>query len=310
MQKVIAVAPLYQESQDKLETLYDVRRLYDDDHDRLSTDWIEGCKVVVTNSGCGVGADILKTLPNVQLVANFGTGVDKIDLDYCRVHDIAVTHTPDVLTEDVAHLALGLMLSTVRRLSAADRYVRAGLWSKGKYRLTRSLRNMRVGILGLGRIGTAVAKLCEPFGCTIGYSGPNRKSVGYDFFQTCPELAEWADILVITCMGGEATAGMVSETVLRKLGQDGYVINVSRGSVIDEQALVKCLREKVIAGAGLDVFSSEPHVPEILLTMDNVVLLPHIGSATHDSRRAMGECTLANIAAYFTGNPLPNIFRT
>lgn len=309
MKKVLAVAPVYSNTQDKLEGLYDVVRFYaDEDAEKMNDQWLEDCEVAVTNSGCGADGSVLSRMPGLRLVANFGTGVDKIDLQYCRERGLAVTHTPDVLTDEVAHLAISLMLSTVRRLPAAERFLRSGQWQKGRFALTRSLKDMKIGIVGLGRIGHAIARLCEPFGCRLAYSGPNKKDTSWQYFSQCNELAAWADILVVSCLGGDSTIGLISADVLKNLGENGYLVNIARGTVVDERALVESLKVGGIASAGLDVFAVEPNVPEELLAMENVVLLPHVGSATHDTRTAMGECMLANVAAYFRAEPLPNVF--
>ena len=309
MNTILSLTPLYHDTQKKLETRYDLVRIYlDEDIEKMTEEWLYSCEVVVTNSLCGAGQAILDRLPNLKLVANFGTGVDKIDLQYCKTRNVTVTHTPDVLTDDVAHLAFGLLISAVRQIPAAERHLRDGKWHKTIFPLTRSLKNMRVGILGLGRIGHAVASLCKPFGCSIAYCGPHKKDVDYPFFSECADLAQWADALVVSCLGGNSTDGLVSSEVLRKLGKEGFLINIARGSVVDEPALVSALKDGVIAGAGLDVFVNEPEVPKDLLTMDNVVLLPHVGSGTSYTRKAMGECMLTNVDAFFRGESLPNIF--
>jgi len=309
--KVLLIAPLYDETQQELESLYTVLRLYELEPPwQVPQEWCKDCAVVVTHSSRGVDAGILKQLPQVKLVANFGTGVDKIDLAYCAERSISVTHTPDVLTDDVAHLTLALMLDVVRGISASDRFVRAGKWRDAQFGLTRSLKNMRVGIVGLGRIGQAIAALAVPLGCEIAYTGPNRKEVEYQYFPQLTQLAQWAEILVVSCLGGPTTDGLVTAEVLQQLGPDGYIINVARGSVIDESALVDSLLRGIIGGAGLDVYADEPNIPAVLLTLDNVVLVPHLGSATDHSRKEMGKRTLANVAACFAGEPLPNIFGT
>jgi lactate dehydrogenase-like 2-hydroxyacid dehydrogenase len=216
-----------------------------------------------------------------------------------------VTNTPDVLTEDVADTALALMLATIRRIVVADRYVRAGSWLKGAMPLTDSPQGKTVGIIGLGRIGRAIARRCEAFHLKVAYTGPNPKpDVAYEYFADPVALAVRSDILIAACPGGEATNGIVSRAVIDALGAEGVFVNISRGSVVDEPALVAALTEGRLGGAGLDVFASEPRVPEPLLKLDNVVLLPHVGSATHPTRRAMGQLVIDNLAAFFSGKPL------
>lgn len=309
MNKIIQTAPIYPLVQTRLENSYDVLQYqHGADPQSIPQEWRENCEVVVSTAFLGIDGATLQYLPRVKLVANFGVGVDSIDLQYCADHAITVTHTPDVLTDDVADLTIALILSTLRRIPQADQFVRNQQWHEGAFPLTRSLRGMKVGILGLGRIGLAIAQLCQPFGCTLGYYGPNRKDNEYHYFSKPAELAAWSDLLVVACPGGDATRGLVSAEVLLALGPGGYVINIARGSVIDESALVDALIHGKIAGAGLDVFACEPNVPNELLAMENVVLLPHIGSATHQTREKMALMTLANVDAYFAGKPLPNIF--
>ena len=266
---------------------------------------IPACEVIVTTSGCGIDGTTLAKLPTVKLVANFGTGVDLIDLKYCAEHNIAVSHTPGVLTEDVADLTLALILATLRQVVSADRFVRGGRWKTQKFALTRSIRGLNIGIVGMGKIGQEIARLCTTFGTQIGYFGPNRKPVDYAYYPDVDQLADWADVLIAACPGGRSTQGLISASVLDKLGPRGFFINIARGSVVDEQALVERLLTGAIAGAGLDVFADEPNIPEQLLSLDNVVLQPHLGSATDRSRLEMGNLTLANVAAYFEGKPLP-----
>ncbi len=241
----------------------------------------------------------------MKLIANFGTGVDLIDLDYCDMNIVAVSHTPGVLTEDVANLTLALILATLRQVAAADRFVRDGLWLRQEYPLSRSIRGLNIGIIGMGGIGREVARLCAAFGTQIGYNGPHRKQIDYIYYPEIKQLTDWADVLIAACPGGKSTQGLISGAVLDKLGPQGILIKIARGSVVDEQALVDRLVTGALAGAGLDVFADEPNVPEQLLRLDNVVLQPHLGSGTSRTRMKMGELTLANVAAHFAGKPLP-----
>ena len=253
-------------------------------------------------------------LPKLEIIAGFGVGYDYIDVGYAAEKGIVVTNTPDVLTEEVADLTLGLMLATVRELPQADRYLRQGRWRKGDYPLTASLRGRRVGILGLGRIGKAIARRCEAFGLKVAYHGRRRQAgVDYPYYETLVALARDVDMLVIVAPGGAGTRHLVDRTVLEALGRDGILINVARGSVVDEAALIAALKSKTIRAAGLDVFADEPNVPAELIAMDNVVLLPHVGSASVKTRTAMGQLVADNLIAWFAGKgpltPVPETAR-
>ncbi|HVL56486.1 MAG TPA: NAD(P)-dependent oxidoreductase, partial [Burkholderiaceae bacterium] len=207
--------------------------------------------------------------------------------------------------EDVADLAFALLIATVRRVALGDRFVRSGAWLKGSMPLTDSLQQKRVGIVGMGRIGQAIARRCAAFNTDIAYYGPQRKPLDWRYFDDLIELARWADVLVASLPGGQATAKRVSREVLEALGPDGYFVNIARGSVVDQGALVELLGQRRLAGAGLDVFNDEPNVPAALLTMDHVVLQPHQGSATFTTRQAMGQLVLDNVAAFVAQRPLP-----
>ena len=303
---ILLMAPLYPPTQQELESRWTVRRLWEAaDPDALLDEMAADCRVVVTTGGRGIDAAAMARLPKLALVSCFGVGVDAIDLDYCKAHGIVVTNTPDVLTEDVADLALALLLSTLRRIPAGDRFVRGGRWLEGGMPLTRSLQGRKVGVVGLGRIGMAIATRCEAFGTTIGWHGPRAKpNVRWRYFDDLVALGEWADVLVAACPGGAATRGLVSRAALEALGPDGVFVNIARGSVVDEPALVELLGDGKLGSAGLDVFDDEPNVPAALLTMDNVVLQPHVGSGTHPTRTAMGRLVLDNVAAWMEGKPL------
>ena len=244
----------------------------------------------------------MDALPALKLVACFGVGVDAIDVMHAHRRGIVVTNTPDVLTEDVADLALALLLSTIRRIPQGDRFVREGRWLKGAMALTPSLQGRKIGIVGLGRIGAAIAKRCAAFNTDIGYFGPREKpSSGYCYFRDIVALADWADVMIAACPGGAETRGIVSRAALETLGPEGIFINIARGSVVDETAMIELLSSGKLGAAGLDVFEREPHVPAALLALDNVVVHPHQGSATHTTRMAMGRLVLDNIAAWLAG---------
>lgn len=266
-----------------------------------------GIRVVLTGGAEGIDAATIDQLPDLALIAVCAVGYDKVDVTYARARGVRVTNTPDVLTDDTADLAIALMFATYRRVALYDRYVRAGDWaSKGPPPLARKLSGQRIGILGLGRIGRAIARRAEPFAGEIAYHSRRPvEGMPYRYAADAHALAASVDILIVATPGGAETAGLVDAAMLDALGPRGTLINIARGSVVDEAALVSALVEGRLGAAGLDVFADEPHVPEALLTMDQVVLLPHQGSATVETRAAMAELALANIAAFYAGEPLP-----
>ena len=251
---------------------------------------------------------ILDALPNLKLVACFGVGVDGVNVAELARRGIAVTNTPDVLTEEVADFAMGLLLATVRQIVKGDRYVRSGDWVKlGNMEMTWSLTGGKtLGIIGLGRIGKAIAKRAEAFNLTIAYHGRSRQAdVPYRYYADPVSLARDSDMLMAVTPGGPGTKHLVNAAVLEALGPDGIFINVARGSVVDQVALVAALKDRKIAAAGLDVFETEPCVPAGLVDMlDNVVLQPHQASASHETRGAMGDLMIANVQAFLAGKPL------
>jgi lactate dehydrogenase-like 2-hydroxyacid dehydrogenase len=261
---------------------------------------------VVTSGRTGVDAELMSALPNLGAVVNFGVGYDTTDVDAAAARGVLVSNTPDVLTDCVADTAVGLTIDVMRQFSAADRYVRAGRWPvEGNYPLTRQVSNTRVGIIGLGRIGSAIALRLSAFGCVISYH--NRHVVEgspYSYVGSPLELARGVDVLIVAAAGGSGTQGLVSRSVIEALGADGYLVNIARGSVVDEEALVSALADGRLAGAGLDVFADEPQVPEALLAMDNVVLLPHVASGTEQTRAAMEELTLRNLDSFLESGRL------
>lgn len=247
-------------------------------------------------------AALMGRLPRLELVAHFGVGYDSVDAAWAGRHGIVVTNTPDVLNEEVADTTLALMLNTVRQFPAAERHLRGGEWIKEPFRLTSSLQGRTVGILGLGRIGKAIAKRCEAFGLAIAYTGRRPQAgVPYLYYPTPVALAEACDILVVIAPGGENTRNIVNAAVLDALGPTGVLINVARGSLVDEPALIAALRDGRIAAAGLDVFPDEPRVSEALLAMDHLVLLPHVGSASIETRAAMEQLVVDNVLSWYGG---------
>ena len=297
--RVLQVGPLKPSLAQILRTDYDALELPDDAAARTEFLDRSGADVtaVVTSGRTGVDADLMAALPNLGAVVNFGVGYDTTDVAAAEKRGVGVSNTPDVLTDCVADTAVGLMIDVMRRFSAADRYLRAGSWPvEGNYPLTRQVSNTRVGIIGLGRIGGAIAKRLSAFGCTISYHNRNRvQRSEFTYVGSPVELATGVDVLVIAAAGGSGTSRLVDADVLDALGAEGYLINIARGSVVDEQALVERLASGRLAGAGLDVFADEPNVPAELTHMDNVVLLPHVGSGTVQTRAAMEVLTLRNL---------------
>jgi len=270
-----------------------------------------GYDVAVTMGVYGVNAPLMDSLPDLKLIACNGAGLDRIDLMEAKRRGIAVCHTPDELAEDVADGAIALTYAIMRRIVEADHFVRAGRWSKERMAPSRRLAGKTVGIVGLGKIGRVVAQRAGAIGMHVLYSGPKAKpDVPYPFVANMQELAERSDVLILSCPGGEATRHLVGQAVLEALGPDGYLVNVARGSVVDEAALIAALQERKIAGAALDVFVSEPNLDPRFLALDNVVLQPHSASITHETRAAMLARLLGDIEAYVEGRPFHNAAAT
>lgn len=261
-----------------------------------------------------VNAGLIDALPNLEIVGNFGVGYDAVDVKHASANNIMITNTPDVLTEEVADTAIGLLIDTVRELSQSQLYLREGRWAKeGAYPLSKlSLRDRKVGIFGLGRIGKAVARRIEAFGLPIAYHNRRKVAdVSYEYYPSLPELAAAVDTLILVAPGGAKTANAVNAQVLKALGPDGVLINVGRGTLVDETALAEALENGTIAAAGLDVFADEPHVSQALLDAPNTVLLPHIASASHKTRQAMADLVIDNLISWFdTGKALTPVPET
>ncbi|MDN2567915.1 2-hydroxyacid dehydrogenase [Aquibium sp. A9E412] len=256
-------------------------------------------------AGTGVPRAVLARLPKLEIVANFGVGTDSIDIPHATSRGIRVTNTPDVLNDVVAELAIGLMIALARRIPQADRYVREGRWPSGNLPLYRELRGYTLGIVGLGRIGSEIASRAQAMKMRVVYHGRNRKPrQPYAYYADLVEMARAVDWLVAVTPGGAGTQKLVNRDVLEALGPQGAFVNVARGSVVDQDALVELLETGSLGGAALDVFEDEPAVPQSLLTMQNVVLSPHQGTATHETREAMGALLVANLDAHFAGNAL------
>ncbi|XP_021731987.1 glyoxylate/hydroxypyruvate reductase A HPR2-like [Chenopodium quinoa] len=260
---------------------------------------------IVSNAANGANAEVIEFLPNLEIVASYSVGVDKIDLGLCKKREIKVTNTPDVLTDDVADLAIGLILSTLRRVCVADAFVRNGCWKNSAFPLSTKFTGKSVGILGLGRIGSAIAKRAGAFGCQVSYCSRSKKpDVQYKYYEKVIDLAANCEILVVSCSLTEETRHIINRDVIDALGPKSILINIGRGAHVVEAELVSALLEGRLGGAGLDVFENEPNVPEELLKLDNVVMLSHVGSDTVETCKAMADLVIRNLEAHFRKEPL------
>jgi hydroxypyruvate reductase len=304
--ELLITGPMYPPTLAELEQTYSAHRLWTaPDKDALVASLADKITAVASSNSGGINGATIAKLPNLRTIAHFGVGYDTVDVDAARARKIAVTNTPDVLTDEVADLAIALMLAAVRKVPQGDRYVREGKWLKGAMALTESVQGKTVGIVGMGRIGRAIAKRAEAFGVKLAYQGPNKKKdLNWPYYRDPVELARNSDILIVACPGGEATRGLVSREVIEAIGPKGTLVNIARGSVIDEPALIEALQSGKLGHAGLDVFADEPRVPQAFMSMENVVLQPHVASATHQTRQAMGQLVIDNLAAHFAGKPL------
>ncbi|MEX0500812.1 2-hydroxyacid dehydrogenase [Raoultella terrigena] len=305
---VLLVAPVIETLQAQLAAEFPLLRLYEqDDPIAFLREQGENVAAVVTRGDVGVQNGVLELLPHVGLIAIFGVGTDAVDLEYVRSRQIAVSITSGVLTNDVADLAMGLLLAGSRQLCQGDRFVREGRWLNGGLPLATQVSGKRIGILGMGNIGQAIARRARGFDMQVLYT--DRKQVAGLDYQWCADLhtlAHESDFLVIAASGGEANRGIIDASVFNVMPKRAWLINIARGSLVDEKALIQALQDGVIAGAALDVFEDEPRVPAELIALDNVVLQPHVASATHETRQKMSDVVFANVAAYFSGKPLPN----
>jgi lactate dehydrogenase-like 2-hydroxyacid dehydrogenase len=282
-------------------------------HQRLNetdpTAFAQVAKRIVAIAASGeskVGAELMDRLPSLKIISVMGVGYEGIDVAAAKARGVVVTHTPGVLDDDVADLAIGLMLALGRQLALADRFVRAGKWPGGALPLGSKVSGARLGLVGMGRIGQAIAHRAAAFGMAIAYTARSAKTeLPHTYHPSPAALAAQSDFLVVITPGGPGTRKLIDAGVLKALGPRGCLVNVARGSVVDESALIDALRNGTIAGAALDVFEAEPNVPQALCEMDNVVLTPHIGSATAQTRRAMAELALANLNAQLAGLPAP-----
>ena len=307
MPRILQYGRLMPYLEDALAREYDLHPLYKE-ADPAGFLRTHGAQFVGLAASARFGADraLIDALPNLRVISSFGVGYDTFDLPCIQARGIPIGYTPDVLNDCVADTAFGLLMDAARRFSAADRFVRRGDWLRAPYPLTTRVSGKRLGIVGLGRIGRVVARRASGFDMDIRYHNRHALTdVPYRYEATLAGLARWAEFLVVVSAGGESTRNLVSTEVLDALGPQGFLVNVSRGSVVDEAALVAALQTGRIAGAGLDVYQDEPKVPPALLTLDNVVLLPHVASATNETRRAMADRVLDNFAGFFANGVVP-----
>jgi len=305
-QEIVVTAPMYPPTLAALDADFIAHRLWEA-KDRTSflaglADRVTG---IATMGETGADAALMDALPKVRIIASNSVGVDAIDLAAAKARGIGVSNTPGVLNECVADLGMALTLAISRRLVEADRYVRAGQWPKGAFAFGTKLGGKTMGIVGMGRIGQQVAQRAAAFGMTIVYHSRHKKpDIAYRYYDDLAAMAAASDFLLLILPGGAATKNLVDARILAALGKKGFLINIARGSVVDEAALVKALQDGVIAGVALDVFADEPRAPEALFAMDNVILQPHQASATHETRTAMGQLMIDNLKAHFAGKPL------
>jgi lactate dehydrogenase-like 2-hydroxyacid dehydrogenase len=274
----------------------------------FTSEQLSRVRAMITAGGTPLGGPMMDMMPKLAAIVCYGTGYDGVDLAAAAQRGIAVGHSPAANAAAVADLAVTLMLAVTRRLLPADEYVRSGNWSAAKpsplMRPQPGNPGRRVGVYGMGEIGRKIASRVAAFETEVGYFSRNQHDVPYQYLPSLEALAEWCSVLMIAVRAGADTHHAVDANILRKLGKDGYVVNISRGSVIDQQALIAALTDKTIAGAGLDVFAKEPHAPDALTAFPNVVLTPHVGGHTIESHMAMQDCVIANLEAYFAGKPL------
>ncbi len=306
--EILMPAPMPGSIVDALEARFTLHRLWEQpDPDAFLAGAAPHIRGVAANTLAGrIDTDWFDRLPALEIVASFGVGYDNVDARAAAARGIVVTNTPGVLDDEVADLTIGLLLATLRGIPQADRFVREGRWPEGPFPLSPTLRGRTVGIIGLGAIGKAVARRLEGFDVPVAYHGRSRQpDIPYTYYPTPVALAAAVDVLIAVVPGGDATRHLIDRDVLAALGPQGVLINVARGSVVDQPALIAVLKEGTILAAGLDVFADEPHVPSELRVMPRVVLLPHIGSASERTRAAMGELVVDNLVAWFdTGRPI------
>ncbi len=299
---ILIPTKIFQRTQDVLEKTFACHRLYEAENRTAFLKKVAPRARGIACFGSTVDAALMDALPKLEIVSNFGVGVDSIDLEAARKRKVIVTNTPDVLNDCVADTTLALTLNVMRRFPQAETYLRSGYWgTRGAYPLTTSLGGKVMGILGLGRIGEAIAQRAQAFGMKIHYHNRNKKDVAYTYARDPVALARASDVLVVVTPGGAATRHIIDARVLDALGPEGYLVNISRGSTVDEAALIPYLQAGRIAGAGLDVFDNEPNIDPRFFALENVVVLPHVGSATVETRTAMGNLQIENLRLHFSG---------
>ncbi len=306
MPTLLQVTSIHPDAQARLDKTYELLHA---ELPAIDSDWLarnaERVDGIVTGGHLGVPNPLMTALPSLKVIGINGVGFDKVDLELARSRGVRVANTPDVLTDDVADLAVGLTFALLRRLPQSDAYLRAGRWLSGDMPLATKVSNKRIGIFGLGRIGRAAAKRFAGFTDRIAYADIVKHDVSFDYYSDPVALAAASDIFVICAAASPNTRRIISKAVFDALGPSGVLVNVARGSIVDEPALVAALQTGRLGGAALDVFDDEPNVPAALLAMDNVVLTPHIASATNETRRAMGDLMIDNLDAFFAGKPMP-----
>jgi len=304
--EIIVTTRLFPRTQERLDKEFACHKLHEAaDRAAFLKELAPRVRALATFGPAGADANLMDALPKLEIISNFGVGVDAIDLAAARQRKIIVTNTPDVLNDCVADTALALTLNVMRKFPQSEAYLRSGYWAtRGAYPYTTSLGGKTMGVLGLGRIGEAIASRAQAFGMKIRYHNRNRKDVAYPYDASPAALAKNSDVLMVVTPGGAETEKLVNAKVLDALGPEGYLVNIARGSVVDEPVLLKYLQENRIAGAGLDVFADEPRVPPEFFALDNAVLLPHVGSATMETRTAMGDLQVDNLLAHFAGKPV------
>ena len=298
---VLIIGALLPSLQEAVETHFDATRFWElpDQATWLAQNG-ERIKAIVTSGALGASSEVIAKLPKLEAIFSFGVGYDSIAVDAARDRGIVVTNTPEVLDDCVADTAMALTLDVMRRYSEADRFLRAGQWPKGKFPLASKIGNKKIGIVGLGNIGEAIAKRATAFDMQVLYHNRKPKAgVAYQYYADLDAMITDCDVLVLAVPGGKSTEGLIDAKRLGLLGSKGFLVNIARGSVVDQAALIDALREGRIAGAGLDVYEDEPNVPQALIEMDNVVLLPHLASGTHETRQAMGDLVWSNIQGYY-----------
>jgi hydroxypyruvate reductase len=306
-QAVLIIAPVMDYLTDKLEQTFTVHKLFQvTDHAEFFAKQGQNIKGIVTRGDIGVSNEVLALLPEVQIISIFGVGTDAVDLATTHERNIIVTTTPGVLTDDVADTALGLIIATSRRLCLADKFLRAGQWPHSTLPLSSKVTGKRLGVFGMGQIGQAIARRAAGFDMQIAYTDKaHNETLPYQYVPDLMSLASQSDILVVAISGGKDSAGLVNKTIFAAMPNHAILINIARGSMVNQDDLILALQQQNIGGAGLDVFADEPNVPQALIEMDSVVLLPHIASATTETRIQMSDIVFSNILAHFSGEKAP-----